>query len=521
MTHKNKSTAGNSEITGERGFSLFFWWFAAFIVSAALFPLSRTNYPLFHLLVELGSVIVSVTIFSIGWNSRKIARNDFFTLLAIAFLVVAGLDLLHAMSYKGMGIFPEAGVDPPTQFWIAARALQAVSFLLAAILLGQARRMEPWSLLWSYLAVGVLLALAVWPLGIFPECLIEGVGLTPFKIISEYLICLVLLASGILFGMKRRFLDGRLLRMLLLTIGLSIFSELAFTLYNDVYGFANYLGHLLKIAAVLALYRALVSGALQKPYQTLFRDLAESHQALDDELNHRRLAQEELRAANQELDAFVRTASHDLRTPLSVIISGTEFLQHELSDRLGKEYLELIGTIENQGRRMSILLNDMLTLARVGTMDQPAEVVCPAGVAAQVVADLDGDITAACCRVETGDMPPLKAHSTLIYQLLLNLVANAVRHGVNTEKPVKISGTRTRDRYLLTVRDHGPGIPCEEQERIFEVFYRIGDKQTQGTGIGLATVHKIARYYNGRAYVEETPGGGATFRVDIEAGEPG
>ncbi len=495
--------------------SLFFWCVAATLIAAALYPLSRINFLLFHMLVEFSSIIVSITVFSIGWNTRKIARNDFYTLLAIAFLVVAGLDMLHTMTYKGMGIFPEAGVNTPTQFWIAARGVEAASFLIAALVLGNARQINDWTMLCLYLAAGTLLTLAVWPLEIFPVCLNSDAGLTPFKIAAEYLICGVLLASGTLLWLKRKELDRHLLRLLLLSIGFFICSEIVFTAYQNVYDTVNYLGHLLKIASVLALYRALVLGAFQMPYQTLFRDLTESHQALDEELAHRRITEEELRIANQELGAFVRTASHDLRAPLTVIIAGTEFLQSELAEKLPESLEKLLGTIGKQGDRMSRLLNDMLTLACIGSLDQPPEIVDPVAVATQVIGDLQEQAAVLNCRIETGTMPPLPAHPTLIYLLLLNLVGNAVRYGVNPEHPVRIEGEPTSTGYLFSVIDHGPGIPIEERKQIFDVFYRIQDKETQGTGIGLATVQKIARHYNGRAYVEETPGGGATFRVDI------
>lgn len=500
---------------GKQALSLFLWCVAAALIAAVLYPLSRINYLLFHMLVEFSSIIVSITIFSVGWNTRKITRNDFYTLLAIAFLIVAVLDLLHTMTYKGMGIFPGAGVNPATQFWIAARGVEAASFLIAALILGRARQINVWAMLWLYLAAGTLLALAVWPLEIFPVCLSADAGLTSFKITAEYLICGVLLASGILFWLKRKELDRHLLHLLLLSIGFFICSEIAFTAYHNVDGSANYLGHLLKIASVLALYRALVLGAFQMPYRTLFRDLAESHQSLDEELAHRRITEEELRIANQELDAFVRTASHDLRAPLTVIISGTEFLRSELAGRLNAEQERLLDTIGSQGERMSRLIKDMLMLARIGTVDQPPEIVDPAAVAAQAIGDLQEEITVS-CRIETGVMQPLLAHSSLVYQLLLNLIGNAVRYGANPEHPVRIEGGPTSSGYLFSVIDRGPGVPAEERLRIFDVFYRINGRETQGSGIGLATVKKIARYYNGQAYVEETPGGGATFRVEIE-----
>ena len=113
-------------------------------------------------------------------------------------------------------------------------------------------------------------------------------------------------------------------------------------------------------------------------------------------------------------------------------------------------------------------------------------------------------------------MPALLAHPSLIYQLLTNLITNAVRYGSGPDKNIVVGAEERGSLYRLFVRDHGPGIPRAEREHVFTVFYRIKGNKPQGTGIGLAIVQKVARYYSGRAFVEETSGGGATFWVELE-----
>jgi len=79
-----------------------------------------------------------------------------------------------------------------------------------------------------------------------------------------------------------------------------------------------------------------------------------------------------------------------------------------------------------------------------------------------------------------------------------------------------VQGERQGTRVILSVRDHGPGVPEEERNRIFDLFYRSSTwQEVDGTGVGLATVQKIAHLYGGRAWMEETPGGGSTFRVEM------
>lgn len=496
-----------------------FWRSAVFLIviaySVALYPISRTNYLLFHTLVELTSIAFSFTLFSIGWNARRFIQNDSFVLLAIAFLVIGSLDLLHTLSYKGMGVFPVNSPDPPTQYWIAARFVQASSYLIAYFYLGKSNLLKPWRALAYYILIGVFLKLAIWPLQIFPHCFIENVGLTTFKIAAEYFICLILGISAFLFWRKKQFLKPEVLNLLLISIALTALSEFAFTLYQDVYGISNVLGHFLKLTAVVALYRAFVYGALRTPYQTLFHELAESHVALDKELEQRRLKEEELRMANQELEAFAHTVSHDLRKPLTMITSGAELLQYDLEKQITDSQKKLLCSIQNQGHRMSHLMDDILNLAKVGFPEQKAQRIKPSEIVAQVIEDLSQEINSKNCKIKVEKMPEIKAHQSLIYQLFLNLISNAICHGAHPEKPIEVGAKVKGAVYCLYVKDHGPGISREDKASIFEIFYRGGKQKTQGSGIGLAIVQKIANYYSGQAFVEDTTGGGATFHVEL------
>ena len=383
----------------------FVFYAAVVLFAMALYPISRANYLLFHNIVELTSIAVAITLFSVGWNTRQITRNDSFLLLAISFLAIAGLDLLHILTYRGMRVFPEAGVDPPTQFWVAARAMEACSYLAAACLLGRSGRLQAWPTLLFFIGIATLLGLSIWPWRIFPSCLVEGQGLTPFKIAAEYVICALLLGSGLLFWKGRRQFDPKLIRLLLLSIGLTILAEITFANYYDVYGINNFLGHLLKLASVITVYRALVLGALKTPYRSLFRELAQSHKALNRELAQRRRTEEQLRSANQELDAFVRTASHDLRAPLTVIIGGAELLQAHAADRIDSSHLTLLNNIEKQGQRMAKLLTDLLNHAQIGHLELPTETVFPSMIAAQAVADLKTEVDASQCPVLVEKIP--------------------------------------------------------------------------------------------------------------------
>lgn len=234
------------------------------------------------------------------------------------------------------------------------------------------------------------------------------------------------------------------------------------------------------------------------------------------DISERRRMEEALREANRELDAFVHTVSHDLRAPLTPILGYAQYLKEHLGGDGDAESRHCLDQIVQQGERMLALMEDLLDLAKVGHLPLPAEPVDSAEVLRESMAGLAGAIVASGLTLQVGELPCLRLPRTLLMQLFDNLVGNAVRYAGATGGPIEIHGERSGALVRLQVRDHGPGIPEAERERIFTLFYRgsTGSALT-GTGVGLATVEKIARLHGGRAWVEETPGGGSTFCVEL------
>jgi signal transduction histidine kinase len=117
--------------------------------------------------------------------------------------------------------------------------------------------------------------------------------------------------------------------------------------------------------------------------------------------------------------------------------------------------------------------------------------------------------------VTTSDLPDMLISKTFYLQILDNLVGNALRYAGG--KPIEVSGERKGSVVRLLVRDHGCGIPDEEKTQIFELFRRGSTgRKLPGTGVGLAIVQKIARIHNGAAWVEDAPGGGSIFIVELK-----
>jgi PAS domain S-box-containing protein len=226
-------------------------------------------------MVEMFSIVVAFGIFTIGWNSRYYIKSNYLLFLAIAYLFIAFLDLLHTMSYKGMGIFTDYDYYA-NQVWIATRYMESLSLLAAFLFLRESRSVNAVRVFSAYFALTAVIVAAIFWWKIFPVCFVDGTGLTPFKKISEYVICLILgAATWLLFRMRDRF-DPVVHRWLVWSLVFTICSELAFTFYISNYGFSNLLGHYFKLFSFYFIYRALVATGITAPHAVLFRALQDS-----------------------------------------------------------------------------------------------------------------------------------------------------------------------------------------------------------------------------------------------------
>ena len=231
------------------------------------------SYLLFHIFAEFFSIIIAGIIFVITWNSRDKLDNGYFLLIGISFFFIGGIDLFHTIAYQGMNVFVDYDANLPTQMWIVARCIQAASFVIAPLII--TRRINEKTVFTTYFILTASLIILIFS-GYFPDCYIEGSGLTSFKIIGEYIICLILFIAIYLLFKKKNHFSREVLLLLYGALLTTILSELAFTAYISVYGPANYLGHLLKIIAFAFIYQAIVVTGLRKPFDTMFRTLSQS-----------------------------------------------------------------------------------------------------------------------------------------------------------------------------------------------------------------------------------------------------
>jgi len=235
------------------------------------------------------------------------------------------------------------------------------------------------------------------------------------------------------------------------------------------------------------------------------------------DITDRKIAEQKLQDINQELDAFVYTVSHDLRTPISAVIGYADLIKELHRDELSDEALSLLNTIEQQGEKMGLIVTDLLALATVGKIEPPEKPVDMNEVLDFVLTELDWEIKKSNIQVNVQPLPSALIPESLLIETFENLISNVLRYAGPDAGPIEIGGTRSGRKISYYVRDHGKGIPEEEQSQIFKVFYRGStSKEKAGSGVGLATVQKICKQYEGIASVTETPGGGATFLIEMQ-----
>jgi len=249
---------------------------------AVLFGLKDFNYVVFHNLVEHACVIVFVAVFLLVWNARHVLENGFLICAGVACLPVAVLDWFHTATYFGMPGFESYGKNLTVQLWLEARFVQATSILVGMLFLHRARSGPFLLAVWSLLGTGLaVLALA----RCLPVCFVDGQGLTSFKIGVEYVVAVEFATALVLLVRRRRAFDPEVFGFLVGFLALEILSEGFFTLYTDVYGFANFLGHICKLLACFCLYRAIVGIGLGKPYALMFREIQQREEALEKTLH--------------------------------------------------------------------------------------------------------------------------------------------------------------------------------------------------------------------------------------------
>jgi PAS domain S-box-containing protein len=224
----------------------------------------------------------------------------------------------------------------------------------------------------------------------------------------------------------------------------------------------------------------------------------------------------ELELHKEELEAFVYTVSHDLRAPLHKLSMTGGLLNTAIAANQKEDVNWLVEGIETGVRRMDQLIRDLLHLSRAGRTPEDAILVNLGETVERVIGELEPTIQARNVLVRRPESwPQVTYPQTELYQIVLNLLGNAVRFADQTSSPeVQVAWTLEDSNIVVCVEDNGAGIPETQRGKVFELFAKL-DPSSSGTGVGLAIVKRIAERHGGGVEVDQSPLGGARFRVTI------
>lgn len=248
------------------------FWATPVILVALLLYAKTESYLLFHTLAELFAIFVALIMSIVAWQMYSFTRNNYLVFLGCGYFWVAFLDLMHTMTFPGMNMFPAVtNTNFTVQFWIYGRYFEAMLLLVSPVFLYKSlSRIGTFASMSVVALAGYVMVMS----NAMPVMFVQGKGLTDAKIYSEYFIIAVLFLSILLLWKKREYIDRRILNLVVISIVLTMFSEMAFTFYVRVYDISNILGHILKLFSYWLIYTAVIRTTLREPFAAMARNVS-------------------------------------------------------------------------------------------------------------------------------------------------------------------------------------------------------------------------------------------------------
>jgi signal transduction histidine kinase len=220
----------------------------------------------------------------------------------------------------------------------------------------------------------------------------------------------------------------------------------------------------------------------------------------------------ELQAANAEMESFTYSVSHDLRAPLRAVSGYARMVEEDFAERLDDEGRRYLATIRGEARRMGRLIDDLLAFSRLGRNTLQLAPVDVETLVGDIVTSLDSAADPR-VRIAVDAPPPALADRDMLRQALVNLIANAIKFSSRgDETHIEVGGSRGGAHNVYWVRDHGVGFDMRFADKLFGVFQRLhAADEFEGTGVGLAIVHRVISKHGGRVWAESEEGRGACF----------
>jgi hypothetical protein len=228
-------------------------------------------------------------------------------------------------------------------------------------------------------------------------------------------------------------------------------------------------------------------------------------------------ANRDLRVANRELETFSDSVSHDLRAPLRTMDGLLRVVQEDFGPGLPPEARQHLDAISGQAARMSELCEDLLRLSRLGREPLQKRPVDMRSLVQEIAGELRAAEPARDLQISIGELPPVQADPSLLRQVWVNLLANALKFTRRRERAlIEIGGAARADDKLYSIRDNGAGFDPRRAERLFGIFQRLHSaKDFEGTGVGLSIARRIVERHGGSIWAQSEPDRGAVFHFTL------
>jgi two-component system, sensor histidine kinase and response regulator len=244
--------------------------------------------------------------------------------------------------------------------------------------------------------------------------------------------------------------------------------------------------------------------------------LKRAHAAL--QASERRKSQD-LELAVKDLESFSYSVSHDLQAPLRAIQSFAQIIEDDYAARLDAEGLRLFGIIRGQAQSMSRLIVGLLEFSRAASNTQrlATEMIDMTLLADAAASEVRAVYRAPPPLIDIGELPAATGDATVLRQVWVNLIGNALKYSAKRPEPrVIVRGRIEGDEAIYSVEDNGAGFDMRYADKLFGVFQRLhNDSQFSGTGVGLAIVQRVVTRHGGRVWAEATPDSGACFSFSL------
>jgi two-component system, NarL family, sensor histidine kinase BarA len=480
-----------------------------------------------HTTMQIASIVVGFAIFAVYWSAPKETANARALFIGAAFLGVALIDTMHTLSYPGMPAFlSENSTDKSIFYFLFTRVWTVIPLLIALRIDPRTCTRPPCR--WRLLALNLSLAATAFALvsfasQILPAMFIPGEGLTPLKVGLEYAITALIVAVALLYLRDYRASGRESSHRLAMGLIVMAFAEVCFTIYVQPYDILNLFGHLYTVVAFYLMFSALFVSAVLRPFGELrlaYQELDEKNRELAglyDEIENRlKRTIADLRTSNARMEDLLSTVSHDLRTPLTVIMAHAELLQWSTENM--DDVRESSEAILSSGRRMNAMIQDLVDATRleIGQLKLFPRPLDLKPVLFALKGQLSSIADAERISMESvEDLPPVFADPDRLDRILTNLFTNALKYSP-PKSEVLVKAKQVDGEVVISITDSGAGIAPEDAPHVFDRFN--GGKTSRkkdSIGLGLYIARMLVEAHGGRIWVESEPGKGSVFSFSL------